>query len=257
MSIRKHTFALAIAAALLLTLIAIPQAHCEDLPETCPKVSTVQEILTKTFSRSMTVKAVLPMKTLQLCEAHVVFNGRNQIVYMDKTGRHLILGQIVDTATRRNLTRESLNQLNRFSKEDMKELDSLVAFSVGPEDAKHSVFMVTDPQCPFCKKAEGAVEELAKEGLVRTRFLLFPLPNHKGAKETCISILCDQKGFQEFKNGYQSDNQCKEGREQIERSLRSLKSHGISGTPTYIFPDGSFHAGVLSRKALLKRLEKE
>lgn len=245
-----------ILAAVFCATCSIPNASsAEDAPSVCPAPPAVQELLAKTFQRQLRVKDVTPLEDLGLCQVHVVFNRRNQILYVDKAGRYLFLGQIVDTTTRQNLTKADLDRLNRFTQEEVKDLDTLVAFSIGPESAPHSLYLVTDPLCPFCKQAETVVEKLAQEGALSTRFLFFPLPSHKGAKESCISIICDRKGPAEFKKGYRSDNQCTEGKEQVEKTVRILQSHGIGGTPTYIFPDGSFHSGVLNRESLLKRLE--
>ncbi len=223
----------------------------------CPKITDVQTKLSQTFKRPLEVKNITPIHVLGLCEVQVVFGGRNQILYVDPENRYYFLGQLVDTVERKNLTRETLNKLNRFSPEDLKKLHELVAFSIGPEDAPKSVYVVTDPKCPFCKKAEAILEKLANDGLLRIHFVLFPLPSHKDAKEICISIICDKKGLEEFKSGYRSENQCEEGTKQVVETMRFLSKHGISGTPSYIFPDGSFHSGVLQREALMKRLKLE
>lgn len=83
---------------------------------------------------------------------------------------------------------------------------------------------------------------------------MFPLPMHKGAREQCISVVCDKKGFDDLENGYKSDNQCAEGAKLVDGSIALLSSKGITGTPTYLFADGRFQSGVLEPDALRQRL---
>jgi thiol:disulfide interchange protein DsbC len=84
--------------------------------------------------------------------------------------------------------------------------------------------------------------------------LLFPLPMHKGAREQCVAVVCDKKGFDDLENGYKSDNQCADGAKLVDASIALLSGKGITGTPTYLFPDGRFQSGVLEADALRQRL---
>jgi thiol:disulfide interchange protein DsbC len=83
---------------------------------------------------------------------------------------------------------------------------------------------------------------------------MFPLQMHKGAREQCVAVVCDKKGFDDLENGYKSDNQCADGAKLVDETIALLSSKGISGTPTYIFPDGRFQSGVLEPDALRQRL---
>lgn len=83
---------------------------------------------------------------------------------------------------------------------------------------------------------------------------MFPLPSHKGAKEQCISVICDEKGYEELDSGYRSDNQCAEGTALVNKTISFLRKKGIRSTPTYIFPDGLYQSGLLKEEPLLERL---
>jgi thiol:disulfide interchange protein DsbC len=83
---------------------------------------------------------------------------------------------------------------------------------------------------------------------------MFPLPMHKGAREQCVAVVCDKKGFEDLDNGYTSDNQCADGARLVDETIALLSSKGITGTPTYLFPDGRFQSGVLEPDALRQRL---
>jgi thiol:disulfide interchange protein DsbC len=95
---------------------------------------------------------------------------------------------------------------------------------------------------------------LAGKGEIQVKVLMFPLPMHKGAREQCIAVVCDKKGFDDLEGGYKSDNQCADGVKLVDGTIALLSSKGISGTPTYLFADGRFQSGVLEPDALRKRL---
>ena len=83
---------------------------------------------------------------------------------------------------------------------------------------------------------------------------MFPLPMHKGAREQCVAVVCDKKGFDDLEGGYKSDNQCAEGAKLVDDTIALLSGKGISGTPTYLFTDGRYQSGVLEPDALRLRL---
>ncbi len=220
----------------------------------CPSGNVLEKGIQKTFRQKIKVIKVKPSKMPGVCQVQVKFRGMTRLIYSDTNGDFLLAGQLFDTKTGKNLTRETLAEINRLGPKELKKLKNLSAFSLGSKGPV--VYLVTDPQCPYCKKAEEILEPLAKDGKLQVRYLLFPLKFHKGAKEECISIICDKKGLEGFKNRYRSENQCEKGKKQVDETVKFLMSKGISGTPTYIFPDGRYHSGVLNKKQLMEKLSK-
>ena len=95
---------------------------------------------------------------------------------------------------------------------------------------------------------------MAEAGEIQVRVLMFPLPSHKGAKEQCVAVICDDKGFDGLHEGYTSENQCEEGTSKVEKTIDFLRNKGIGSTPTFIFPDGLYQSGLLEADALRRRL---
>ena len=245
----SNTFCLFFLLMLVLMfLISISESSAAQ----CPPKDKIQQAVKNTFHRPIKVVDVKPAQMPGLCQIQVQFQKQNRLIYSDTKGNFLIAGQLFSTKDARNLTRETMMEINRLSKDEVKRLDKLAAFTVGK--AGPVVYFVTDPQCPYCKKAEALIEPLAKQGKVQMKCLLFPLKFHKGAKEESISIICDKKGLEGLKNRYRSENQCADGKKKVDETLQFLMSKGISGTPTYIFPDGRYHSGVMDRKSLEKKL---
>jgi len=125
-----------LAAALVLALPAAAFAQC-------PPADLVSKELQEVFKRPIEVKKVSPATVKGLCEIQVSFQGRANILYTDTTGANFVTGHIVEVASGKDLTEETIGALSSLSPEDLKNVDALVAMSVGTKGPK--VYFVTDP----------------------------------------------------------------------------------------------------------------
>ena len=235
----------------LTPLFFLVQAQ-DCLAAACPSKETIQQKVVKTFKPGISVVKIQPSAVPGLCEVQLMFRSQNSILYTDPKGEFLITGQVFKASDGTNITKEAIADLNRFTDSDLKRLEDLTVFTIGSKG--EIVYFVTDPQCPYCHKAEKIVTQMAEAEQIQLKVLLFPLSFHKGAKEQCISIICDNKGLEDLHSGYKSENQCQEGKNKIEDTLRFLQQKGITGVPTHIFSDGKYHSGVLKKQAMKKRL---
>lgn len=222
-------------------------AHAE-----CPARKRVEEVLAKFEAQDRRLISVQPTEYPGLCEAQVQLNGKTHIFYTGPGGDFFIMGQLYDSNSGRNVTRDTLESITQFSPEEMNRLAELSAFSIGQQGKV--LFYVTDPQCPYCKKGVESLQKMAAAGEVQVHFLLFPLETHKGAREQSVSTICDKKSLHDFENGYRSDNLCADGVRKIDAVRDVLSQKGITGTPAYIFPDRRFHTGLLEEAELRRRL---
>lgn len=109
----------------------------------CPPAEQIAKTMLDVFKRPIEVKAVAPAPLKGLCEVQVSFQGRPNILYTDATGAHFVTGHLIDTKTGTDITEVALGALNSLSQEDLKKVDSLVAFTVGTKGKP--VYFVTDP----------------------------------------------------------------------------------------------------------------
>jgi thiol:disulfide interchange protein DsbC len=222
-------------------------AHAE-----CPAQKRVEEVIAKFEAQDRRIISIQPSDYPGLCEAHVQLNGKTHIFYTGPRGDFFIMGQLYDSNSGRNVTRDTLEAITLLSPEEMGRLAELTAFTIGQKGKV--LFYVTDPQCPYCKKGVETLQKLAAAGEIQVHFLLFPLDSHKGAREQSISTICDRKSLPEFENGYLSENLCEDGTRKIEATRELLSQKGITGTPAYIFSDRRFHTGLLDEAELRRRL---
>ena len=126
-----------LASALWLALPASAVAQC---PSADQAGKTIQEV----FKRPIDVKKITPAALKGLCEVQVSFQGRPNVLYTDSSGAYFVTGHIIEAASGKDLTEETLSALNSLSTEDMKKVESLVAMTVGAKGKP--VYFVTDPQ---------------------------------------------------------------------------------------------------------------
>ncbi len=219
----------------------------------CPQKEKILLGIQKTFPKlQFEIVKIEPSQIKGLCQIQMKIGSQNHLLYTDTLGDFLMVGNLHEIKTGKNLTQETVQLLNRMTPEELHQLESLTAFTLGK--GKKVVYLVTDPQCPFCKQAESLVKNLISKEDLSVRFLFFPLDSHKGAREQCISILCDHKGIEGFDSGYRSDNQCSEGTQKVNNTIAFLKNKGINSTPTFIFMDGIYQSGVPTEEILRNRL---
>jgi len=232
----------------LTCLFVACQAICDD----CPSEKDLLERIQPIVKRDVEIRGIRPTAYKGLCEIHVRISGRDNIMYTNPGNEFFVFGQLIESKTGENLTREALEKYTKLSPNEIKNLKSYTAFSIGKGPVE--VYYVTDPQCPYCKKGEEILKQLAEAGEIKTHFILYPLSFHKNAKEQCISIVCDKKGIEGLEMEYQSENQCTQGKNLIEATILFMKEKGITGTPGYIFTDGIIHTGLLREPDLRDRL---
>jgi thiol:disulfide interchange protein DsbC len=219
----------------------------------CPQKEKIHGGIQKTFPKlQFEIIRIDPSKVKGLCQIQLKIGGKHELLYADSQGDFLFAGNLHEAITGRNLTQENVQLLNRLTPEELRQIESLTAFTLG--QGKKVVYLITDPQCPFCKQAESLVKKLIPKEDLSVRFIFFPLDSHKGAREQCISILCDNKGIEGFDSGYRSDNQCLEGTKKVNNTIAFLQKKGINATPTFIFMDGIYQSGVPTEEVLRNRL---
>ncbi|PMP97700.1 MAG: thiol:disulfide interchange protein [Thermodesulfobacterium geofontis] len=221
----------------------------------CPKPSEIKKILDP-IQPGINIESVEESPIPGLCEVIVKLSDiQKGIFYIDSTGNYIVSGSILDIKNFKNLTHEKLQAINKrvLSKDDLSKLDKMVDIVYGK--SSNVVYFITDPDCPHCKKAESILDKLVKEGKLTVKVILLPIEVlHPDAKAKAISLICDKKGFKELMKGYKSSNQCKIGKKKIEDNINFLINElKVTGTPTFVFPDGEMKTDVLSEAYIISK----
>ncbi|MCX7737982.1 MAG: DsbC family protein [Hydrogenothermaceae bacterium] len=231
-------------------------------------------------------------------EVIVDFGGKKVPVYVDCNLKYLISGEIIDLNKKVSLTREKVQALQSqansekeaklakligkdkaemLKKEGLIEYINFVNVSNLPQSnitygsGKTKVYVVTDPQCPFCAKLHKEIEKVISERKdVVFEMLLYPLPFHKEAQGISENIACQKennqkqqllnKSFDAITKGDQNllkslEKSCETAKSIISNNINFAKSAGINGTPTMIFPKGVMVSGAIPAETLNKLID--
>lgn len=174
------------------------------------------------------------------------------LIYADARGEHIFEGQLVDTATRANLTQARIDQLTAIEFAKLP-LEDAIVWKQGTGARKVAVF--ADPNCGYCKKFEG---ELSGSTDVTVYTFLMPiLGPDSDAKAKAIWCAKDRTAAW---RGWMVDGKSVAAAPAgcdttaLERNLALGRKHRINGTPAIVFEDGKRVPGAMSLQQFEQQL---
>ena len=188
-------------------------------------------------------------KTPYLGLYEVVVGG--ELFYTDEKASYFFFGHVVDPQTKQSLTSERLQEIKDARRISIDSLPLELAIKAVKGNGKRKLAVFSDPNCRYCKRLE---KELAKVTDVTIYTLLYPVLN--GSVDTATAIWCSAdrlKAWNDFmlKDAVPTGKTCETP---IETLLQTGQKHGVNGTPTLIFADGSIVPGMITADIIEKKL---
>lgn len=173
--------------------------------------------------------------------------GGAEIIYADDKGNHVIAGEMIETANRRNLTRERLDKLSEV-KFDTLPLDQAITLVKG--DGKRRLAVFSDPDCPYCKRLD---QELARLDNVTIHVFAYPLPMHPDAERKSRLVWCSADRAQAWQD-LMLAGKVPEGRDDCPNPIAANLELGarlnVQGTPAIILTNGRRLPGLVPAEKL-------
>lgn len=174
------------------------------------------------------------------------------VLYVSNDGKYILLGDVVEVATKKNLTGAVREKVAHEALEKMGEDNMIV---MAPASTRRTITVFTDVDCPYCAALHRDVPELNRNG-VKVRYLLFP----RGGTDTetyrrSVAVWCASdrvKAVGIAKAGGKLD--MKTCANPVERHYKLGQSLGVSGTPTIFLDDGRKVGGYVPAAQLLAAL---
>ncbi len=115
-----------------------------------------------------------------------------EVLYTDSDFNYLIVGSIIDTKTRTNLTDARQREIEDKKLKSMAfpfdQLPFDLAIKKVKGDGSRKVAVFSDPDCPYCRKLEKDIEKVTN---VTIYIFLFPIEQlHPKAPEMSRAIWC-------------------------------------------------------------------
>jgi thiol:disulfide interchange protein DsbC len=177
----------------------------------------------------------------------------HEVLYTDADGSHLIQGELIDTRSKANLTRQRIDKLTAIRFDELPLKDALV-YKQGNGSRRLAVF--ADPNCGYCKRLERDLVALKDVTIYNFVYpVLGPDSNDKSR-----AIWCQKDAAKAWRDWMldgvappRAMGQCKD--EAIQRTLAFGQKYRISGTPALFFEDGARVPGAIPAAELARRLE--
>jgi thiol:disulfide interchange protein DsbC len=233
-----------LAAAAASFVLALP-GYAQDKDTDRAVVERVKAELKKRVPEA-TVESVRKIPFAGLYE--ITMGG--EVFYTDENATHLVLGNIVNLATKENLTEARMKVINRVNFVDLP-LDSAIKIVRGNGARKVAIF--EDPNCGYCKKFE---RDLAGVTDITVYVFLYPiLAESSMTKSKAIWCAPDRgKAWMDVMvrdAPVPTQGACTTP---IEKNLAFGQAKRIHGTPTLIFEDGDRVPGVMAMADFEKKL---
>lgn len=245
-----------VSVMMLLTTIAAPFLRADASDGTLSK-DEARSILSE-LAPDVEVLSVEQSPIASLFEVVAVTGGRKTIVYLDSSKKNIFIGSIIEVETKRNLTKEKFEEIAKIDPSVIPLENSVI---LGSPDAKHKVFVFTDPDCPYCVKLHPELKKVIDQRKDIAFYIkLFPLPIHPKAYDKAKAIVCEksnEKALQMLEDAYAKKEVPKPSCDTtvVDDTVKLGQSLGISGTPTIVLSDGRLKSGALPAEELISLID--
>jgi len=200
------------------------------------------------------------------------------VYFISGDGKYLIRGNVFDIDSRQDIGDKQLSAMRRVALAKIPKDKELV---FAPPNPKYSVTVFTDVDCPYCRQFHKQIAEYNKFGIA-VKYVLFPLPMHKGADKKAETVWCSADRNTTYTNAMNGQWDAKPGDgaakantspAKVAGSDETLaykpltcanpiaeldeigKSMGVDGTPAIFGPEGEHLGGYIPPEQLAQRLD--
>lgn len=176
--------------------------------------------------------------------------GGGEIFYTDEKVTFLLIGSLVDTKTKENVTEARMRKLSAITFDSLP-LESAIKIVRGNGSRRIAIF--EDPNCGYCKRFEA---DLAKVNDITVYMFLYPILSAEStAKSKAVWCAPDRaKAWLDLMlkdTTPANDGSCQTP---IDKVIAFGREKRITGTPTIFFEDGERVPGAIPMAMLEKRL---
>jgi thiol:disulfide interchange protein DsbC len=174
-----------------------------------------------------------------------------ELIYTDEKVTHVILGDIIDVKSRKNLTDERKQKLSQIKFSDLP-LDLAVKQVKG--NGKRVLATFEDPNCSYCRKLAKELQGMSDVTVYTFMYpILSPDSGEKAKNLWCANDRAKAWNDLMIDGKQPASANCDHPTEKVTAVGRKLN---IRGTPTMFFADGTRVPGYMPTATLEKALDK-
>ena len=179
------------------------------------------------------------------------------ISYVSSDGKYLFSGDLYKVAENGefpNLSTPRRQELRAKLIGDVPESEMVI---FGPKDAKYTITVFTDVDCPWCRRLHSEMADYNKAG-IRVRYLAWPRTGP--ATESWAraqGVWCSLNRAEAFTRATHGDaiKPASCAQDPVKRHYELGKELGVRGTPGVVLPDGELVPGYVPAAELVKHLQ--
>ena len=226
-----------------------PKAAAEPTYATNSPEARVRAVL-RELNPQIVVESIQPAPIPGFRE--VIATG--QVVYVSDDGKYLFQGGLMDVVKRKDMAEAAMAKLRVDILKTLPVEDRIVFSPAGKP--KHTVVVLTDIECGYCRKFHTDIAEYTKRG-IEVEYLAFPRAGLASADyRNMVSVWCApdrRKALTDAKDGRAVPSRtCKTP---VDMQYRAGQRMGLTGTPMILNANGELMGGYLPPDALLQRLD--
>jgi thiol:disulfide interchange protein DsbC len=213
-----------------------------------------EQAIRKVLKAKIPGAEVLSIQKLPYAELYevAVRRGNDVVVYYsDALGQIIIIGNVIETRTDRNLTEERVQKLSAI---DWKQLPFHWALTSRRGDGRRKIAIFSDPNCPFCQKFERDLETVDN---ITIHIFLFPVIKPESVRQT-KSVWCSKdrvKAWNELMLNRTEPTASTDCENPIDELVALGQRLGARSTPTWFLPDGTRYMGALPMSKVVPLLD--
>ncbi|MDA8082568.1 MAG: DsbC family protein [Nitrospiraceae bacterium] len=247
----KTTIRAVIIALALAVVAKAPSVYgfggCEEDCVKCHSLSQkeAEQIVSKMKIPDPRVVDIRMSPVRGLWEVSVDTQGRRENMYVGFSKKQVVKGNIIDVdgtdgGAAKTPVPAAVMQTPNDRYVDVSKIPLENALVLGDRNAAVKVVVFTDPECPYCARIHGELKKIVAENRNIAFYLkLFPLKMHRDADWKARSIMCSgsldllEKNYEKKPIPMPLCNSSV-----IDENIRVAAELGVTGTPTFIMPDG-------------------
>lgn len=194
----------------------------------------------------------------------IEMQGQTTTAYVLPGGEHAVIGTLID-ADGNNLSRPQLDAAQRegLRSGTWSQLEESDWIRDGSPDADRVIYVLTDPNCPFCHRFWRAARPWVEAGRVQLRHIMVGVLKSDSAPKSATLLAAENpaQALVEHEQGYAEGGVSPaaeippEARRAVRRNNTLMKELGFRATPTILYRDGE--GGIRSKQGLPRGNELE
>ncbi|MCK5639491.1 MAG: DsbC family protein [Gammaproteobacteria bacterium] len=179
-----------------------------------------------------------------------------QVYYIDRSGKYLFQGDLIDLDRRTSLTEETKSG---YRKALMSRLDesSMIVYSP-KKKVKHTLTVFTDIDCGYCRTLHQGMQAMNDLG-IEVRYLAYPRAGiGSPSYQKIVNVWCAKDRKSAMTRAKAGERLVSEPcNHPIDIHYKLAGELGVSGTPALFLDNGTHFAGYMPPDRLFQALEED